>query len=72
MGTFHNCVYNSVCRSSVHPKLDCFGEHLGVLWEGIWTPASQVPPALGPAIPSCLAESGGMSGGKVGIAQDGT
>lgn len=34
---------------------------LWVLWEGIWTPPSQVPPALaalGPAIPSCLGESG--------------
>lgn len=58
MGSFLDCVCDSVSRYSTFPRLGCFGEHLWVLWEGIWPPPSQVPPVLGPAIPCCLGDLG--------------
>lgn len=57
-GHIVDCVYDSVFGLRVCLRLGCSGEHLGVVWEGLWTPPYQVPPALGLTMPSCLGESG--------------
>lgn len=42
------------CAPGLAVLMHTFGE----LWKGIWTPPSQIPSALGSAIPSCLGGSG--------------